>query len=211
MALHLRTDTVRILEEADMAQLVELIIADRLGGHAGFDHCDIRIGGRHHSDARAGEADFRGGGHHNHAVRVASLRAFVEHIEHLVGRIGQIVDAISVIPDDAEILRACLHGCHTADDFVRISFSFRIGILRHTEHAFDCRVLHDLFQQLHIRAVLQHRDVDHLDPKIFAHAEMSVVTGHRAGKLHLIELAPRGAARAVRHALGNIVKHHIQA
>ncbi len=36
MALHLRTDTVRILEEADMAQLVELIIADRLGRPCGF-------------------------------------------------------------------------------------------------------------------------------------------------------------------------------
>ena len=40
---------------------------------------------------------------------------------------------------------------------------------------------------------------------------MAVIAGHRAGELHLVELAPGGDACAVRHALGNIVTHHIQA
>ena len=123
------------------------------------------------------------------------------------------MDAVRVVPENAEVLRSAFHGRQSAHDLVRVRHAARVGVFRNAPDAFHGGVgggkaLH----LVHVRSVIVHGDGNHLDTEGFGHAEMAVVAGHRADPLDRRQRAPRRmAARAERPTAHDGVVHNGQA
>ena len=109
--------------------------------------------------------------------------------------IGQVMDDIGFIPEDLEIRRSGLHLGKTLDGLIAVGVAIGVGILRHTPDALDVRILsHQLFHNVHIRAIGGHRHADQLKAKLLGNSKVTVIAGHRAEELALLHLRP-GARR----------------
>ena len=104
MALHQGVNAVDVVEEQDVPQLVQLVGADGLGGDAALQVLDIPLAGGQGGHASAGEGNLRGGGEEQHVVLRAVFQAFGVQIQQGVGGVGEVVDAVGVVPHDAEVL-----------------------------------------------------------------------------------------------------------
>ena len=196
-----------------MAELVQLVGADRLRERMHFEILDVVVARRERRNARTREGDLRGGGEDHHLILRAVFDAELVEVQKRIRRIGELVDAVRVVPHDLEILRRRTQRRKAADRLVRVRNAGRVRILRHTPDALDRIVLGDeLFDEIHIRAGRVHRDIDHLEAIVFRDAEMAVIARHRTEEFDLIEAAPRRAAVvAVRVAAGNHLEHHVEA
>ena len=168
---------------------------------------------RHCRNARARERDLRGGSKNDRQIDIACFFAFLIKIEEVIRGVGQIMDAVGVIPHDAEIFRGGLECGKTAHCLVGISDAERIGILRHTPDSLDALIAgYQLFHHIHVRAGGEHRDGDKLHAEILCDSKVTVISGRRAQEFDVTLTAPRLASReAVRHAAGNKIEHHVQA
>ena len=126
MLFHMLKNTVKVAEELDVTEHVELIIADDLVVVTRRKHLHVVRGSRHCSDTRAREGDFRRRAEQNRQVNVACLSALVNNIEQLVGCVGDIVNAVGVIPHNAEILRCRLERCETSYGFIAVGDAVRV-------------------------------------------------------------------------------------
>jgi len=106
-----------------------------------------------------------------------------------------------------------MHACQTADSLIGIGITGRVGVFWNTPDSLYGRVGgHILLHQIHIRTICGHRNVDHLDTKIFSNGEMSVISRYRAQEFNLVKLAPRGISHnAMSHRTGDGVVHYVQA
>ena len=122
-----------------------------------------------------------------------------------------MVDAVCVIPVNAEIFRCWFQFCKTVDRYVRIGDALRVGVFRYAPDTFDGRVgAYQFFYHVHIRSFRCHGYIDHLNAEIFGNGKMSVISRYRAQKFYFIEFAPGSAAHyAVSHAARNGIEHHI--
>ena len=92
-----------------------------------------------------------------------------------------MMETVGIVPKYPEILRCGFQPCKAPHDIVRVDDPLRIGIHRHTPDAFDRFVIADQrLDEIHIRAVLQHRDIDHFNPQILTDAKMTVIARNRA-------------------------------
>lgn len=196
-----------------MPQLVQLIRADGLGGNAALQIFDIPLAGGQGRHARSGEGNLGGGGEEQHVVLGALLQALCIQVQQCVRRVGQVVDAIGVVPHDAEVLGGGLQGREPPNGLVGIGDARGVGILGHAPTALDGVILcHQPLDQVHIRPGLQHGDRDHLKAEILRHREMAVIAGGGTQEFDLFLAGPRGtAAVAVGKALRDAVEHHLQA
>ena len=69
---HMSFHAINVLEIPDVAEHIQLVVADGLNRHAGFDIRNVAGAARHGGHAGAGEADFGGGGEHHDNVLVAA-------------------------------------------------------------------------------------------------------------------------------------------
>lgn len=117
----------------------------------------------------------------------------------MVGRVGDVVHAVRVVPHNAKILSGGLEPRKAPDCFVGICDSLGVGVFRHTPDALDCAVaFRKPFNNVHIGPLRRHRNVYHLDAEIFCNTEMPVIAGNRTKELHLFLPAPRLAAAGCR-------------
>ena len=105
--------------------------------------------------------------------------------------IVEMMHAIGIIPENAEIGGGGLQPGEAAHRFIIVGNALGIGIFGHAPDALDGIILADqLFNQIHIRSVFFHRNADHLNAEMLANGEMTVVAGDRAEKLHFFQAAP---------------------
>ena len=103
---HVGAHAVGVLEELDVAQVVDLVGADRAHGQVAEPP---RHGGparRERRDARAGEGDLRRRGEHDRAVGVPRGRGEAEDVGALGLDLGEVVEGVGVVPEDREVGRA---------------------------------------------------------------------------------------------------------
>ena len=98
------------------------------------------------------------------------------------------------------------------NDLIAVHISVRVGVLGYTPHALHTFVLHQAFHHVHVGAVLVHGHGDELEAKVLGHAEMPVITGHRAQELVAQAETPGGQAvhKALAPAQVDQVVHHAQ-
>jgi len=209
--LHLGADAVHILEETHMAQHIHLIEADGLAAQLFEREGDILFGSGEESHAGAREGDLRGGAEHKGHVGRAGLLALVEQVKQRHVLID-LMDCISVIPEDTKILRGRLEARDAAHGLVGIDAAERVRVLRHAPHALDGRVADELLDQIHVGAGRGHRDRDELEAEGLRDPEVAVVARGRAEPFDLVQLAPRllRVQQAVRIGLGDRVVHEIE-
>ena len=136
------------------------------------------------------------------------LLAFLQHVEH--GNVFvDVVDAVGVVPEDAEVLCCGLHGCQGFNSFVRIAAAQGIRVLGHAPDAFHGLVLYEFADLIHVRTPLRERHRDHLDAQGLADRKMSVITGNGAEEFDLIVPAPGlfGSENAQQHGSRHAVEH----
>ena len=195
MLCHVGQHTFLVLQEADVAQLVHLVVADDHDREALADILHAALAAGNGRDTCAREGDLAGGSEHEHTVFVAVLLALVQQHRSLDDLIGQVMDDIGFIPEDLEIRRSGLHLGKTLDGLIAVGVAIGVGILRHTPDALDVRILgHQLFHNVHIRAIGGHRHADQLKAKLLGNSKVTVIAGHRAEELALLHLRP-GARR----------------
>jgi hypothetical protein len=137
----------------------------------------------------------------------------VKDVQQLLVIVGEMVDDIGVVPEDAEVGSGGLHGGKAAHHFVGIGLALGIAVLGDAPDALDGGILSgQLFHHIHIGAVVQHGDGDHFHAKLLADGEMTVVAGSGAKPFDLVKLAPGGAAgRAEDPQAHHGVVHHVEA
>ncbi len=213
---HMGCDAVGVLQEANMAQLVELVVADGLNAHALLDLGNVLGAGGHSGNAGAGEGYLGSGGELEVAVGVAGLYAGSGDVEQLVllSRIViKMMHGVGVVPEDAEVFCGALHGSQAAHNLVGIGNATGVGVLGNAPDALEGGIVgHQLFNGIHVGAIFGHGDGYHLDAEGLGHAEVAVVAGDGAHELDLLQLAPRSGTQGAEHpAAHNGVVHDVQA
>ena len=197
-----------------MAQLVHLIIADDHHGEALADILHGVHAACNGGNTCTGEGDLAGGGEHEHTVLRAVLLALVQQNRGLDDLLGQVVDDISLIPEDLEIRSSGLHLGHPVNGLIAVSITIRVGILGHAPDALDGVILgHQLLHNVHIGAIGGHGHADQLKAELLGDSKVTVIAGHRAEELALFHLRPRaGRLREAEH-IANVdeVIHQLQA
>ena len=127
--------------------------------------------------------------------------------------VGQVVDTVSVVPEDSEVTGSGFQVCKAADSLIRIGGAVGVCVLRNTPDALDGIVVVDpALNQCHIGSFGGHRNVDHLDAENLADAEVTVISGDRAEEFQLFLLAPGffAAGEAEDHCACDGIVHHVQ-
>ena len=197
-----------------MAQLVHLVVADDHHRetlahilHAVVAACNGR-------NAGAREGDLAGGGEHKHAILRAVLLAHVQQNRSLDDLLGQVMDDVSLVPEDLEIRGSGLHLGKALDGLIAVSVAIGVGVLRHAPDALDGVILcHQLFHNVHIWAVGGHGHADELKAELLGNSKVAVIAGHRAEELALLHLRPgAGRLREAEHITDvDEVIHQLQA
>ena len=99
----------------------------------------------------------------------------------------KVMDGISIIPVDSEILGRRPKPGKPTHRIIRIRDPLRVRILGHAPHPFYGLVLrHQFVDHIHIRPCGQHGNTDHLDAKVFRNGKMTVIARHRTEEFYLI-------------------------
>ena len=99
--------------------------------------------------------------------------------------------AVSVIPENSEILGSGLESCKALYCFIGICVSVGVGVHRYAPDSLNGGiVVYKLLNHIHIRTLRSHGNIYHFDTECLGDAEMSVIAGNRAKELYLIALAP---------------------
>ena len=106
---HMGLDAVQILEETDMAQLIDLIVADHLYVHLLLHIFQVGLGSGDRGNTCAGEGNLCGRTEFINHIRVSGLLALGEDIQNMIRMIRvKMVYAVSVVPENTEVLRGRL-------------------------------------------------------------------------------------------------------
>ena len=203
-----------IFQEADMAQLVHLVIADdhRREALAHVLHRVLAAGNGRHTGTR--EGDLAGGGEHKDAVLIAVLFGLIQQDRGLNDLLGQVMDDIRLIPENLEIRGSGLEGSKAADRLIAVGVAVRVGILRHAPDTLDGVILgNQLLDHVHIGTIGAHGDADQLKAHLLGDGKVAVIAGHRAEELALLYLTPRlgRILKAEHHADRDQIVHQLQA
>ena len=213
MLAHVFDQTVNITEEADMTQLVDLVMTDGLMSQVGQEVIHIVRAGRNRRDTAAREGDLGSRRELIYQIRVSCPLAFCQNLNQIILTvIIEMVHAVGIVPEDTEIICGRLQTGEPAYGLIRIGDALRVGVLRYAPDTLDSRIGTDkVFHHVHIRTGRGHRNRNHLDSEVFRNLEVTVITGNRAEELHLRELAPGSVAHdAVCPCTADRVKHDIQ-
>ena len=126
----------------------------------------------------------------------------------------QRVHRVRVVPEQPEVGGRRAHLDQPANGFPGVGHTGGVGEHRHRPHALDRRVDGDeFFDQVDVRAVLAHRDRDHLDAQGLGDGEVPVVAGRRAEELdaRLVIPGPSRIHAAVQHREDDEIVHQLEA
>ena len=216
MLLHVGGEAVGVLQKPHVAKLVELVVADDGRSHALLDFGDIVGACGDGRDASSRKCYLRRGRELEVTVGIARFSACLGDVEKLV-LVGlervQVMDAIGVVPEDAEIVSSAGHGRQATNDFLGIGDAPGVGVLGDAPDALHGLVLgDDSLDLIHIRAVFVHLHGNHLDAERLRDAEVTVVTRNRADPFDAGVLRPGLAAEGAEvEASRNGVAHERQA
>ena len=118
---------------------------------------------------------------------------------------------IGIVPENFKIRLGGFHRRQTAHHCIGIGVAVGVGIFRHTPNALYRRVLHKALHQVHIRAILMHRNQQKLHAEIFRDAEMAVITGCRAQEFACTFSPALAFAKTFAHGELCHMIHHSQA
>ena len=187
MLFHVLLDRLDGGKEAHVTQLVELVGADEAGLQALGELGDDRGARTDKADAGAREGNLgrRGKGHH--AVLGARRASEVKDVGELVGLVVQVVHAVGVVPEDAEIGRGRGHLDQAAHGVLAKGDARGVGILGHAPDTLDGIVGgNEALDLVHVGAVVGHRDGDVLDAQVGGDAKVAIVAGNGAQELDLL-------------------------
>ena len=125
-----------------------------------------------------------------------------------------MVNAVSVVPEDAEVLGGRLESGKALNDLVRIGYAGGVRVHGNAPDALDRVVLcHQLFDHVHIGAVFVGGDVYHLKAELLGDSKVPVIAGNRAEPLYLGQILPRllNAVHAENVAAHYHIVHYIKA
>ena len=197
-----------------MAQLVHLIVADdhHCKALAHILHAVVAAGNGRNAGTR--EGDLAGGSEHEHAILRAVLLAHIQQNRSLDDLLGQVMDDVSLVPEDLEIRGCGLHLGKALNGLIAVGVAIGVGVLRHTPDTLNGIILcHQLFHNVHIGAVGGHGHADELKAELLSNSKVTVIAGHRAEELALFHLRPRaGRLREAKHITDvDEVIHQLQA
>ena len=187
MLFHMLLDRLDGGKETHVTQLVELVGADKtclqalgeLGNNRGARTDKANAG------AREGDLGRRGKGHH--AILGARRASEVKDVCELVGLVVQVVHAVGVVPEDAEIERGRGHLDQTAHSVLAKGDARGVGILGHAPDTLNGVVSgNEALDLVHVGAVVGHRNGDVLDAQVGGDAKVTVVAGNRAQEFDLL-------------------------
>jgi hypothetical protein len=203
----MRGDAGAVAQEADVAELVELVRADAAA--SGLSEIPFHVGGRggQHREAGAGQRDLRRRGEHDRPVGMSGLRAGLQDVAEVGPRLGEVMHRVGVVPQDAEVGRSGLQRGEPPHGLVGIGLAARIRVLRHAPDALHRRVGGLALDDIHVRPLPRHRDRDHADAEALAQGEVAVVAGHGAEDRDRLLLRPRPLPAG--HALQQGVDEHV--
>ena len=213
MLAHVRPHPVGVAEELDVAQLVDLVRADRPLAEVLEVPGDLLDRGGEEGHARAGPGDLGGRGEHHRAVRVARARGQRDDVGALGLVLGEVVHRVGVVPEDLEVGRRGLHARQPAGHLVADDRTGRVGVGRDDPDALDRPVgAGDAGDLVDVGALVGHRHGDHLDAEVLEEREVAVVAGHRADEGDLVLLGPgaRGVDGPEEEQVDEHVAHHRQ-
>ena len=110
-------DALGALQVAHGAELVELVRADGLDAHVMLQFGEVAGTGGEQGHARAGERDLRGGEEVVDAFGIARGLGAREDVLQMAFLVN-VMHAVGVVPEDAEIGRGGVHGGQTVDGLV---------------------------------------------------------------------------------------------
>ena len=137
MVLHVLTYALEVLEVLSVTELVELIKSDGLVGHLALDKVDVLLACCNYSKTAAREGDLRSRSELEYHIRISSLLALLDDVQQVVVILGEMVYAVCVIPENAEILSLRLEVCKTLYNCVGISNAGRVGVHRNAPDTLD--------------------------------------------------------------------------
>ena len=107
----------------------------------------------------------------------------------------EVVDAVGVVPEDAEILRGGLHAGEAAHGLVGKGQAAGIAVHGHADDALHRGITRETLDHIHVRAAIHKRHGDALDAEHGKHVEVPVVARHGAEELEMGNVLPRRIAR----------------
>ena len=117
VVVHMAHQPGLVFQETHVAKLVQLVGPD--GALEQARQIPGHVGGRRPEErqTRPGECDLRRRGKDEGAIRVPGLRAGVEDVSDLMPAFGQMVDRVSIVPEQAKVGRSGAHRGEAADGF----------------------------------------------------------------------------------------------
>ena len=186
MLCHVGQHALLVLQEADMAQLVHLIVADDHDREALADVLHHSFAAGQGGNTCARERDLAGGSKHENTILMAVLLTLIEQDRCLDDLIGQVVDDISLVPENFKVRSGGLHSGKTLNGLIAVDIAIGIGVLGHTPDTLDGIILcHQFFDHIHIRTRGAHGDVNHLKAELLGDGKVAVIARHRAEELAL--------------------------
>ena len=211
---HVGLQSGQIFVEHHVTHLVDFVVTDGLDGNLLFDKVQVGLAARHSSHAGAGEADLGGRGKGNHHILMAGFPQLIHQVQQMVGMVGQVVDAVGVVPHNFKVRGSGIQSGKLPHHFVGVGDAGGVGVHGHAPDSLDGGIVFaEFLDHVHVRAVLVHGDVDHFKSKQLGDGKVTVVSGNRAEPLDLFFLAPRPGrvVKAKAHSPGDAVVHQIQA
>ena len=149
-------------------------------------------------------------------IGMTCLVACLFNIQQLILALGavQMMHAVGVVPENAEVIGGGRHGGQAAYNLVGVGYTAGVGVLGNAPHALDSGIAgYQGFYHIHVGAVFQQRHVDHVNAELFADGEVAVVARNRANPLDAVLVAAPGlsVAHAKAHDAGKGVIHCQQA
>ena len=209
MLPHVVADALRRPEEPGMAQVIDLVRADRAVTRVAGEPVDHRGGAAHEGDARARERDLRGRGEDERSIRVARLRREAQDVDGLRVRLAQVVEGVRVVPQDGEVRGSGLKLHELAGPLDAHAQARGVRVHRHDPDALDRGVRAGELRDLRdVRALPVHAHGDELEAQGCGELEVAIVAGDRAQHADgLADPRPRGARAAVEHCEAQRIPH----
>ncbi len=181
--VHQRVHAVDILEEAQVAQLVDLVGSDGPLGEVLEEPRDVGRRAAHERDAGSGERDLGGRGVDHRTVGVTRRGTQAEDVGRLGLLLGQVVHGVGVVPHDPEVGSRGLHRGELGGDSLADDRPARVAVGRDEPHALDRGIRDERAYGVHVGTVVVERDREHLDAVLLAQGEVTVIARNGADEL----------------------------
>ena len=142
---------------------------------------------------------------------MAGRRGQLQHIVDDREFVGEGVDGVGVVPNNAEVGGSGVHGGEFLAGGLGEGHAGGVTEDGNSPHALDRGILDQFLDHGHVGAVVGHGDVEHLEAEQFGDAEVPVVAGNRAQPfdLGLVPPGPLGIVGAEHKGEGDEVEHDV--